>query len=86
MRRTKGKDLLKCFHCGGKLDVNQHDAWFHLMERQEILYCNACVEKHNAAVARTGMPQPMPLSHAPNGLVEFMGKRYGAQRIPFEKG
>jgi hypothetical protein len=82
--RRRGKDLLRCFHCGRRLNMDQASAWFYLIELEEILYCDGCVREHNEAIARTGLPQPMTLHYAPSGLLEFMAAKYGAEKIPFE--
>ena len=76
-KKNKGKDVLKCFRCGGDLDGrSQADLWYLLMELDEILYCNKCVDQHNEKVAATGMPQPIPIPFAPNGLIEFKARRW----------
>jgi hypothetical protein len=59
-------------------DKSQEDLWFLLIDEDEILYCDKCVAEHNAKVASTGKAQEITVPYAPNGLVEFMVKKYGA--------
>ena len=78
--RPSGKDVLKCFHCGGDLDGrSQADLWYLLVELDQILYCDKCVDEHNRKVAVTGRAQRMTVPYAPNGLVEFMAYKWGEE-------
>ena len=77
--RRRGKDVLKCFHCGHGMDGrSQADLWYFLIEGDQILYCDRCTADHNARVAATGKAQKMTVPFAPNGLVQFMAKRWDA--------
>ncbi len=77
--KTQGQDVLKGFHCDGDMDGrSQADLWYFLIEGDQILYCERCTADHNARVASTGKAQKMTVAFAPNGLVQFMAKRWDA--------
>jgi len=75
--KTQRQDVLKCFRCGHGMDGrSQAELWEYLVEDDQILYCDRCTADHSARVASTGEAQKMTVAFAPNGLVQFMAKRW----------
>lgn len=83
-RQRRGKDVLKCFHCGGYMGVCQEDLWWLVIETDDkILLCDRCVDEYNATLASTGKVPRLSINYAPNGLIELLAMEHGVEEIPW---
>jgi hypothetical protein len=83
-RRRRGKDLLKCFHCGGNVDgCLQEDLWWLMIETDDkILICQKCIDEFNAKKLAGESPR-LSLDYAPHGLIEYLATKHGVEEIPW---